>query len=152
MPHSQAPQPQPSFGLRRQVESFLSAQFPASMAGQIIVTGPDYQPVGVEAVIAPVDITTAGAVLGVTTRTLLAFLHPLTGGPDGAGWPFGRDVFLSDVAAVLEASPGVDHVATLNLLLDGTPRGERVEFRRTGLSSPEPCGLPWLGIHEIVGH
>jgi hypothetical protein len=35
-------------------------------------------------------------------------------------------VYLSDVAAVLEALDGVDYVATINLLLGGTPRGERV--------------------------
>lgn len=54
-------------------------------------------------------------------------MHPLTGGPEGQGWPFGRDVFLSDVAAVLEAVSGVDYVQTLNLLLDNVPSGERID-------------------------
>jgi hypothetical protein len=50
---------------------------------------------------------------------LTRFLHPLTGGPEGKGWPFGRDVYLSDVVAVLERVPGVDYVSKLSLLLDG---------------------------------
>ena len=40
-------------------------------------------------------------------------------------WPFGRDVFISDVASRLESVAGVDYVETLMLLLDGTPVGDR---------------------------
>jgi hypothetical protein len=50
----------------------------------------------------------------------------VTGGPDGDGWPFGRDVFLSDLAAVIEAVEGVDHATHLELLLGEVPAGERV--------------------------
>ncbi|MFN0147229.1 MAG: putative baseplate assembly protein [Dehalococcoidia bacterium] len=125
-PHSQDQVPQPTFGLRRQVERYLAARVPAAIAGQVSVTGPDYLPVGVEARLAPSDPFRAGEVHGAVVRSLLAFLHPVTGGPAGDGWPFGRAVFLSDVAAVIERVPGVDYVETLNLLLDGTPRGEFV--------------------------
>ena len=38
----------------------------------------------------------------------------------------GRDVFLSDVASVLERVEGVDFVKELTLLLDGNPQRERV--------------------------
>ena len=48
-----------------------------------------------------------------------------------ATWRFGRDVYLSDVASVLEALEGIDHVPTINLLLNGTPRGERVKVPRS---------------------
>ena len=57
---------------------------------------------------------------------MAAFLHPLTGGPDGDGWAFGRGVFISDVAAVLEAIPGVDHAEFLELRLNDTPVGDSV--------------------------
>ena len=122
-PHSQDPQPQPSFGLRRQVERYLQARTPAATALQVSVTGPDYQPVGVEASIVPIDPSAAGIVRDAVIAALMAFLHPVTGGPEGRGWPFGRAVYLSDVAAVVEAVPGLDHVETLQLLLGGTPRG-----------------------------
>jgi hypothetical protein len=59
-------------------------------------------------------------------QALAGFLHPLTGGPEGVGWPFGRDVYLSDVAAALERTPGVDYVVELSLLLNDTPQGECV--------------------------
>ena len=59
---------------------------------------------------------------------LQRFLHPLRGGPEGRGWEIGRDVFLSDVASVLERVEGVDFVKELSLLLDGNPQGERVSI------------------------
>ena len=59
-------------------------------------------------------------------KALQAFLHPLTGGPGRDGWPFGRDVYRSDVAAVLAAVAGVDYVASLKLST-GDPSGEPAE-------------------------
>lgn len=127
MPQSQDPQPQPSFGLRRLVEAYVKARAPAAIAHQVTVGGPTYLPIGVEASISPLSPTEAGAVMAAVQSSMAAFLHPLTGGPDSSGWPFGRDVYLSDVAAVIEAVPGVDYAGTINLLLDGTPRGEMIE-------------------------
>jgi hypothetical protein len=127
MPHSGDPRPSPSFELRRRIEAFLALRAPAGAARQFRVAAPDYQPIGVEAVVVPVDPSKAGPVVAAATAAIRAFLHPLTGGPQGTGWPFGRDVFASDVASVLESTPGVDVVPNLELLLDGTPRGDRVE-------------------------
>lgn len=126
MPQSKDPAPQPSLELRRRVYDYLAARTPASMAGQITVTGPDYLPVGVEVTVAPVDFSAAGSVFEAVDAALRAFLNPLYGGPDGTGWPFGRDVFQSDVAALLEALPGVDVATAINLLLGSAPQGERV--------------------------
>ncbi len=128
VPNSQDPQPQPSFELRRQVQEYLQARSPADIAG-IFITGPTYLPVGVAAVVAPINLSQAGPV-GVAVREALErFFHPLTGGPEGRGWPFGRDVYLSDVAAVLESLPAVDYVQELELLLDGITQGEKVEVQ-----------------------
>jgi predicted phage baseplate assembly protein len=38
---------------------------------------------------------------------LYKFLNPLTGGPNGDGWPFGRELFLSDVYQSLQGTPDV---------------------------------------------
>lgn len=46
---------------------------------------------------------------------LYAFLNPLSGGTDGKGWPFGRDLFISDVMAVLLTIPGVHFVRSVKL-------------------------------------
>jgi hypothetical protein len=125
-PRTADTEPQPSVELRRLVRDFLVARTPASMAGQIVVVGPAYLPIEVEAVIAPTDPNEAGTIVKTASDATGRFLHPLFGGPEGAGWPFGRDVYLSDLAATLEALGGVDYVERLNLLTDGVPRGERV--------------------------
>ena len=41
-------------------------------------------------------------------------------------WDAGRDVFLSDVAAVIERVEGVDYVEELSLLLNSEAQGEQV--------------------------
>jgi hypothetical protein len=126
-PWSHDPEPRPSLELRRRVRRFLEARAPSGMAGRISVGAARYLPVGVEVVLAPRDPAEAGPVLDAAVARLARFLHPLEGGPAGRGWPFGRDVFLSDVAALVEGTAGVDHAETLVLLSEGTPRGEVVE-------------------------
>jgi predicted phage baseplate assembly protein len=44
-------------------------------------------------------------------RRLYRFLNPLHGGPEGMGWPFGRDLFIADVYALVDRIEGVDYVA-----------------------------------------
>jgi predicted phage baseplate assembly protein len=41
---------------------------------------------------------------------LFNYFNPLTGGPDGRGWPFGRPVQVGEVYAVLGRVPGIDFV------------------------------------------
>ncbi len=48
-------------------------------------------------------------------RRLQWFLHPLKGGKDGKGWPFGRPVYRVDLHHVIEDVPGVDFVDRVRL-------------------------------------
>jgi len=50
-------------------------------------------------------------------RRLDDFFHPLTGGAEGGGWPVGRDVYRSEILALLQELPGVHHVDELALLV-----------------------------------
>ena len=59
-------------------------------------------------------------------QALEDFFHPLRGGPDRRGWDLGRDVYMSDVAAVLERVKGVDYVKELTLFVQGNLQGERI--------------------------
>ncbi|MEM9218139.1 MAG: hypothetical protein AAGD25_27830 [Cyanobacteria bacterium P01_F01_bin.150] len=38
------------------------------------------------------------------------FLHPIKGGTEGRGWPFGRDIYVSEIYELLDKHPSVDHV------------------------------------------
>ncbi len=41
---------------------------------------------------------------------LAAYFHPITGGDNGEGWPFGQAVHVSDLYALLDGVEGVDYV------------------------------------------
>jgi hypothetical protein len=105
--------------VRRHLEERAPADIAA--ANQIYVTGPDYLPIDVAATIAPKEAGEAGAVERRARAALEEFLHPLRGGPERQGWDMGRDVYLSDVAAVIE------RVKELELLKDGQLQGDRVD-------------------------
>jgi hypothetical protein len=64
-------------------------------------------------------IDASSEVDGAVRKKLDAFFHPLTGGPEGNGWNFGRNVTASDVYALLEDIEGVDHIENLKFTLDG---------------------------------
>lgn len=46
---------------------------------------------------------------------LFTFLNPLTGGVEGKGWPFGRDLLATDVMAALAVVPGVNFIRSVKL-------------------------------------
>jgi len=61
---------------------------------------------------------------------LYRFLNPLTGGPRGDGWPFGRELFLSDVYQTLQGLPHVQFIRNVDLFVTvagGGPQGDPVE-------------------------
>ena len=125
IPDSKEPRPWPSFGLRERVRRYIGVR----MAGEVAtaglhITGPSYQAIDVDVVIVPRDITLAGLVEQGVRSALERFLHPLLGGPERSGWRPGRAVHASDLAAILEAVDGLDHVRELAFLRDGRPIGE----------------------------
>lgn len=56
---------------------------------------------------------------------LYRFFNPLTGGHDGKGWPFGRDVQTGEVFGVLQQVHGVDFVEDVRLFGANPVTGER---------------------------
>lgn len=91
-----------------------------------------------QSVVPPVYVPVQAAVL-VATRPDVAvvplrdrvkaaiegWLDALTGGPEGEGWPFGRDVYTSEIYRLLEKVPGVDYVPDVTLsstVPSGAPR------------------------------
>jgi predicted phage baseplate assembly protein len=88
---------------------------------QVAVTGPEYVEVAVRAQVRTLPGADAAAVGAAAAGALHEYLHPLRGGPAGRGWSFGRDVRRTELLAVLDAAPGVDHV--LDLVLTG-PEGD----------------------------
>jgi hypothetical protein len=70
------------------------------------------------------------------------FLDPRLGGPDGLGWPFGRNVIRPEIMQIICAVAGVAYVTSLTLSADsGTPQCGNLTL----------CGmaLAAAGNHEI---
>src|SRR4051794_1131985 len=126
VPDLDEPRPQPDPELRRRVRAALAARAPATAVPGLVVVGPEYVPVGAGATVRARPAAEPGVVRAAVLAELERFLHPLRGGPDGAGFDFGRGVYLSDVARALEALDGVDVITALALTRDGTEQGERV--------------------------
>lgn len=112
--------PVPSLELLDRVRAFLAERIPATV--ELEVLGPEWVEVGVSVEVAPVEPGAAGEVQAALSARLADFLHPLTGGPGGAGWPFGRRPWRSDLYALAEAVPGVDHVRLLEVRETPFPR------------------------------
>lgn len=127
VPRSLDPQPLPSWELRQEVMTYIAGRAPSSIEpGRISVIPPNYLLVGVSATVAAMQISQSGDVKTGVVNALNQFFHPLYGGPDGRGWPFGRSVYLSDVAKVIEGVAGVDYARLLELIVNSVPVGNMV--------------------------
>lgn len=126
IPESKEPRPYPTRGLRDDVLTYLAERAPAGLAagGRIYVTGPTYYPIDIAATLVPVIDSQAGTVETRARAALSDFLHPLHGGPAGQGWDFGRGLYLSDIATVLESVPGLKHAESIQLLVNNEVRGD----------------------------
>lgn len=114
VPWLPAGRPEPSPGLRRAVAAQLA---PRRLIGtRFEVTGPRYVSVTVQATLAARRLAVPADVRRRAVAALDVFLGPLRGGPDGTGWPFGRDVVRAEVMQALDDVDGVDHVLTLDLI------------------------------------
>jgi hypothetical protein len=100
--------PQPSPELLAALAAFFAPRH--TLTTRFHVVGPSYVEVGIAASLALHEDAPPGEALDGARRALAAFFDPLTGGPDGAGWSFGRNVFVSEVYAVLEQVGLVNYI------------------------------------------
>jgi hypothetical protein len=105
---STGPRPVPSVELLTTVKDHIEACVAPTF--DLWVAGPGWVEVTVNVEIVPLAFGEAANVEAAVRAALDAFLHPLTGGFTGAGWPFGRRPHRSDLLALIEQVPGVDHV------------------------------------------
>jgi predicted phage baseplate assembly protein len=76
---------------------------------------PEYVVVTVEARVKGAVHLSPERVQRQVTDRLYTFLNPYTGGEHGEGWPFGRDLFISDVYAAIQQVTGVRYVEDVKL-------------------------------------
>lgn len=114
LPFLPANRPLPSPALLQAVRAYLTRRRVAGT--RVEVVGPTYLKVTVRARVRAHDGVNTVEVRQNIIAALNRFFHPLWGGPNGEGWPFGRDVYRSEVLQVIDETPGVDHVISLELI------------------------------------
>jgi hypothetical protein len=88
-----------------------------------------------------------GDVTAEVLSRLYRFLNPLTGGPKGQGWPFGRELFLSDVYQCLQGIANVQFIRSVELFITdpgGGPKDDPVESVEVVAH-----GVIVSGVHEV---
>jgi hypothetical protein len=110
------------------------------------VVAPVYVPIKVRAKIYLFDDAHGPTARDAIRTALLERLDPLTGGEDGRGWPFGRNVYTSEIGALIDAVPGIDFLENLRF---------EVEAAHAARLIAAPVGdEPAIGVrldpHELV--
>lgn len=77
---------------------------------------PRYLGVSVAARMALSPGVDAPQVFQLADLAIANFIHPLRGGYDGNGWPFGRDISVGDIYGVLQKVPGVAYLDVVRLI------------------------------------
>ena len=135
VPHLPQGRPSPSMGLQRAVLRYLR---PRRVIGtRVEVVGPTYLEVAVHATVQAAAKVSKPALQQRIVDALNRFFDPLAGGPDGNGWPFGRDVYHAEIMQIIDRVAGVDHVVSLELVTDACrPQCGNVCLGPTWLVSP----------------
>jgi hypothetical protein len=106
-------EPRRLLGVRHSVVG--PAYVPVTVTARLILRS-DYAPAAVAATGVLTDAAIAAEAGREGADAVTAHLHPLTGGADGAGWPFGRSVYAAELYARLDGLPGVDYVDGLRFV------------------------------------
>jgi predicted phage baseplate assembly protein len=140
LPYLPVDRPAPSPGLLRLVTEYLARR--RVIGARVVVVGPSYLKLTVRAKVVACSGVNKAELRRRIADSLDRFFHPLTGGPAGKGWPFGRDVFRSEVLQIIDETPGVDHALSLELIGgDGVPQCGNVCLA--------PMELVAAGAHQI---
>jgi hypothetical protein len=121
VPEDRSAAPRPSATQLRGVHQHLANRKPAET--MLTVLGPSYVMVDVSAEIVCEEDEDTGQLAAECRRRLDAYLHPLTGGPDGRGWRFGQRAVQSGLGNVLQSVAGVSQGRSLDIgLREARPR------------------------------
>lgn len=116
--------PEPSEALKDKVWRLLDKRRLITTRHHVV--GPVYVSVSIEVKVARKPNTLAATIWDSVEKKIREFSDPLKGGPDGKGWPFGRDVYKSELFKLIEDIEGIDHVKSI--IFDGVPSKPSVEI------------------------
>jgi|HubBroStandDraft_6_1064221.scaffolds.fasta_scaffold20995_3 predicted phage baseplate assembly protein len=117
VPNTRDPNPMPTSATLRTVCAYLNQR--RLLTCELYVVPPTYQLVEIQASVIADNSADLAEVTTAITNTLLTYLHPLTGGSDGTGWPFGGTIYYSALFQQIFSTSGVSRVETMTIVLDG---------------------------------
>ena len=135
--------PVPSEGFLKTVRSFLETR--RVITTNLHVRGPKFVRTNVSAKIQIDPHSNSAQVIEAAKARLTQLLNPVNGGPDAAGWAFGRSVFKSEIYQVLDAVEGINCVDSVSL----APSGGCGLLQGENLVIPK-IGLVYSGTHTIT--
>jgi len=99
--------------LRRRIKAYLDDH--RLLTAQLTVRAPDYKRVAVTVEVKARAEAEHRRVEQAVAARLEALLNPFVGGLEGKGWPFGRDLYISDLYACIQAVEGVEYIKELEM-------------------------------------
>lgn len=142
VPQSLDPRPLPSQDLLARVRRHLEASMPAGLERGLRLVAPTYVSIAVVVRAELSGSVRAGEVEASLRMALSRYLHALSGGPEGDGWPFGATLYQSQIGALLAGVPGVRTLPLLRWMRDGVLASDSLR-----LSDDQ---LPSAGDHQIT--
>jgi predicted phage baseplate assembly protein len=136
----------PDAQLLRRISDELDAR--RVLGTRLIVEPPYYQRITAECRVKAGPRADPERVQRSCLTALYRFLHPLAGGPDGTGWPFGRTVVAGELLALLGRVPGAEQVEEVRLYRFDPATGQRVEGWATRIPLG-PGALPFSVEHRV---
>ena len=132
--------------LLQQVQEYLDERRLLSVV--LVVSEPEYVWASVEA---DVKIRRGASVEDTRQAVedrLYHYIHPIQGGLEGAGWPFGRGLFVSELYSQIQSVEGVEYVSDIRAFPVDPENGERGE--RADAIHLQPHGLLCSHVHEVT--
>ncbi|MEL7097512.1 MAG: putative baseplate assembly protein [Pseudomonadota bacterium] len=147
LPAVDHPTPQPTQAVLAAVSDWLNPR--RLVTTELCVIGPRYQEISLLSARLRVETSADfSTVTRAAEAALTTWLHPIRGGADGAGWPFGGNVFHGDLYDVLLGVDGVRHVSGLQLVGETIP-GAPDEFAPSDVLEVPEGYLPSLAAGAI---
>ncbi len=136
--------PMPDELTLRAVSQFLSKEL-APVGVEVVAAAPTYYRVRAEVSIIIDPAVNVGDAARRVTKCLDNYLHPLRGGDDGEGWPFGGTLqYLAIQRRLITTVQGIRAVPRLNLVVNGIRLANCTDFSIPAYS------LFWPEGHEVV--
>src|SRR2546423_2580172 len=101
--------------LEQRIKGFLDER--RLLTTRVLLDVPSYQGITVTAEVHAAPTVRAEKVRTEAESALYRFINPITGGPDGRGWPFDLDLSIGDVLSGLRAVSGVQGPQTVHIFL-----------------------------------